>query len=87
MPLATGEWGEEKSAWLIQLSWLTAIGASTALLLGLLILFRVPILRLLNGPVRYTAPLWRLVAVLVAATPARHTFRRYLYTGRHLQTA
>lgn len=87
MPLASGDWGDERSAWLVELSITLAIVLPTLLVLAAAWLFRTQILWLLDIPLRYTRPLWRGIAVLVAMVPpAQRTFRRYLYTGRHLAT-
>ena len=84
---AKEDWGAEKSAWLVSLSYWTAAIVGTLLVLGLLYLFRVPILRVLSPIFRLLAPFWRGVAALVAMTPARHLFHRYLYVGQHLSIA
>lgn len=84
---AQEDWGAEQSAWLISLSYWTAAIAGTIVVLGLLYLFRVPILRVLSRPLRPLSPLWRVLAALIALTPAANIFRRYLYQGRHLSIA
>lgn len=81
------DWGAEKNAWLVSLSWTIATVAAVLLALGLLFLFRVPLLQLVAKPLRALHPFWRLLAILVAKTPGRYYFRRYLYVGRHLATA
>lgn len=81
------DWGSEQSAWLVSLSYWTAGIAGTLVTLGLLYLFRVPLLAVVARPLRLFSPLWHLAALLLAATPARRPFRRYLYQGRHLSIA
>jgi len=83
----SNDWGAERSAWLVELSWTVATVLAALSVLSLLWVFRIPILHVLDIPLRFTRPLWRGVAALVAMVPpAQRVFSRYLYTGRHLST-
>lgn len=85
---ASGDWGDERSAWLIHLAQILGVTLPSLLVLTLLFVFRIQLFRLLDAPLRMTAPFWRVTATIVAMIPpAQKVFSRYLYTGRHLSTA
>lgn len=78
------DWGAERNAWLVELSYTLAASLGALFLLGMLIIFRVPVLKLLSVPARPFAFLLTWTRYVITSTPLRHPFRRYLYTGRHL---
>jgi hypothetical protein len=84
---AQEDWGAEKNQWLVDLSYGTAGLFAAAFLLGMLFLFRAPLLRTLSYPLRPFAPALNILRVLIIFTPLRAPLRRYLYIGRHLANA
>lgn len=77
-------YGEERNAWLVELSFGIAAGAGIIFALMLLVLLRGPLLRLLAVPLRPLAPALTGIRFLLIMTPLRVPLRRYLYVGRHL---
>lgn len=84
---AQENWGEEKNAWLVDISYGTAIVAGILFTITLAFIFRVPLLRIVAVPFRPLAfiPAW--MKLLILATPLKQPLRRYVYTPRHLQEA